>query len=36
MDVTTWSFWTRCPMKVALVYGKYLVTLASISPGHDE
>ena len=36
VDLTHWRFWTRCPMMVASADGQYLVTLASVSPGHDE
>ena len=36
IDLTTWSFWTRCTMMVALAEGQYLVELARVSPVHDE
>ena len=36
VDLTPWSFWTRCTMMVASTDGQYLVALARVSPGHDE
>ena len=36
VNLTPRSFWTRCPMMVALAEGKYLVALARVGPGHDE
>ena len=36
VDMTPWRFWMRCHMVVASSYGKYLVALASVNPGHNE
>ena len=36
VDLTPWCFWTRFPMMVSSEDGKYLVALASVSPGHNE
>ena len=36
VDLTPCLFWTRCPMIVDVAEGKYLVALASVSPGHEE
>ena len=36
VDLTPYRFWTRCPMIVAVAEGQYLVSLESVSPGHEE
>ena len=36
VDLNHWHFGTRCLMMLALAEGQYLVTLARVSPGHDE
>ena len=35
-DLTSWLFWTRCPMMVASAEGQYLVALARVRPGHND